>query len=158
MAQGEDPRLRQQAAVAELGQRALAAAPLEELLEEAVRAAARELGTELASVLELSHDGAGLTVRTGVGWPAGVVGSVIPVDASMASGYALDADDTVIVEDYAAERRFGPSAVQQELGVVSAMVAPIGPRSRPHPSTSCSRRPCWPRPVSSARSSRRCSS
>jgi PAS domain S-box-containing protein len=127
---GEDPRLRQQAAVAELGQRALGGAPLEQLLEEAVRTAARELGTELASVLELTHDGAGLTVSSGVGWPSGVVGSVIPVDDRMASGYALDADDTVIVEDYAAEGRFGPSPVQQELGVVSAMVAPIGPQGR----------------------------
>ncbi|MEA2467387.1 MAG: hypothetical protein QOJ57_1513, partial [Thermoleophilaceae bacterium] len=127
---GDDPRLRQQAAVAELGQRALAAAPLDELLEESVRAAARELGTELASVLELSADGSGLIVRSGVGWPPGVVGSVIPVERTRASGYALDADDTVIVEDYGSEQRFGPSPVQQQLGVVSAMLAPIGPRRK----------------------------
>jgi PAS domain S-box-containing protein len=128
-AKGDDPRLRQQAAVAELGQGALAAVPLEDLLEEGVEAAARELGTELASVLELTPDGGGLTVRAGVGWPPGIVGSVIPADRSMASGYALDADDTVIVEDYGTEERFGPSPVQRELGVVSAMVAQVGPRS-----------------------------
>jgi PAS domain S-box-containing protein len=57
-----------------------------------------------------------------------VVGSVIPVERTRASGYALDADDTVIVEDYGSEQRFGPSPVQQQLGVVSAMLAPIGPR------------------------------
>src|SRR4051812_37613230 len=126
--QGDDPRLRQQAGVAELGQRALASAPLEELLEEGVRAAARGLGTELASVLELNGDRSGLTVRAGVGWPAGIVGSVVPVAGSMASGYALDADETVIVEDYGSEERFEPSPVQRELGVVSAMMAQIGPR------------------------------
>jgi PAS domain S-box-containing protein len=128
--QGEDPRLRQQAAVAELGQHALAAAPLEELLEEAVRMAAGELGTELASVLELTHDGAGLTVRSGVGWPDGVIDSVRPVDPKKVSGYALGADDVVIVEDYASESRFEPAAVLEELAVVSSMVAPIGPPGR----------------------------
>jgi PAS domain S-box-containing protein len=128
--QGEDPRLRQQAAVAELGQRALAGAPLDDLLEEAVRSAARELGTELASVLELTHDGAGLTVCAGLGWRPEVVGSVVPVDDKLVSGYALGADDTVIVEDYATERRFGRSAAQAEADVVSAMVAPVGPRGR----------------------------
>src|SRR4051794_14399886 len=115
-ATGEDPRLRQQAAVAELGQRALAAAPLDELLDETVRVAARELGTEFASVLELNDDRRGLRVSSGVGWPEGVVGSMIPVDEGMLSGYALNADDPVIVENYASEHRFGPSPVQRELG------------------------------------------
>jgi PAS domain S-box-containing protein len=55
---------------------------------------------------------------------------VIPVDERLVSGYALDADDTVIVEDYASERRFGPSRAQREMGVVSTMVAPIGPQGR----------------------------
>lgn len=128
--QGEDPRLRQQAAIAELGQLALAAAPLDELLGEAVRAAARELGTELASVLELTAGGQALVLRAGVGWPPEVVGSPIPVDEGMVSGYALRAGDAVIVEDYASERRFGPSPAQRQLGVVSAMVAPIGPPGR----------------------------
>jgi PAS domain S-box-containing protein len=126
-AQADDPRLRQQAAVAELGQRALAAAPLEELLEEGVRAAANGLGTELASAFELTPDRGGLTMRSGVGWPPGVVGSMTPVDRSLASGYALDADDMVIVEDYDNERRFEASPIQRELGVVSSMFAPIGP-------------------------------
>jgi PAS domain S-box-containing protein len=129
-ATGEDPRLRQQAAIAELGQRALAAVPLAELLEEAVAVAARELGTEYASILELNPDGHDLTVVAGFGWPEGVVGATVSGDESLASGYALKADDTVIVEDYATERRFGPSPIQSQLGIVSAMVAPIGPRGR----------------------------
>jgi PAS domain S-box-containing protein len=58
------------------------------------------------------------------------VGSVRPVDDKTVSGYALGADDVVIVEDYASERRFEPAAVLQELEVVSSMVAPIGPVSR----------------------------
>ncbi len=63
--------------MAELGQRALAGLELDELIAEAAEAAARELGTEFASVLELTGDGLGLLVRAGYGLPEGVVGGVL---------------------------------------------------------------------------------
>ena len=56
-------RAHQQAAVVELGQRALAGAPLDDLIGQAVESAARELGTDYASVLELTGDGRALLVR-----------------------------------------------------------------------------------------------
>ena len=51
---------------------------LDELVAEAVAGAARELGTDFVSVLELTGDGRGLVVRAGHGFPEGVLGGVLP--------------------------------------------------------------------------------
>ena len=123
-------RARQQAAVAELGQRALAGMELDDLVDEAAAVTARELGTEFVGLLELTADGEGLLVRGGVGWPDGVVGAVIPAGDHTLPGYALHANGPVIAEDFRTESRFQPSEVQRELGVVSAMAAPIGAEGR----------------------------
>jgi PAS domain S-box-containing protein len=117
---------RQQAAVAELGQRALAGVPLEELVDQAVAVAARELDAPYVSVLELTGDRRGLLIRAGHGWPEGVVGGVLPSNEKTLSGFALRSDAPVLVEDFAREERFGPSEVQEEVGIVSAVAAPIG--------------------------------
>jgi PAS domain S-box-containing protein len=119
-------RARQQAAVAELGQRALAGIGLEQLLQEAAGVAARELGTQLVSLVELTDDQKGLLVRAGSGWPEGVVGAVMPVGEDALAAYALGGHGPVICGDFSTERRFRPSQAQRQLGVVSAMAAPIG--------------------------------
>jgi PAS domain S-box-containing protein len=120
-------RARQQAAVAELGQRALGGTRLEELVPEAVRVAARELGTEFASVLELTADGKMLKVLAAIGIPEG---TELSAGEELLQGYALRANGPVISEDLRSETRFQPSDIQRELGVVSAMAAPIGVRGR----------------------------
>jgi PAS domain S-box-containing protein len=111
--------------VAELGQRALAGVELDTLIAEAAAAAARELGTDFGSVLELTGDGLGLIVRAGYGLPEGVVGGVLSTRRDELPGYALDIDGPVIVDDFAAETRFEPSRLQRDLGVVSALVVQI---------------------------------
>jgi PAS domain S-box-containing protein len=123
-------RVRQQAAVAELGQRALAAGSLEELLEEAVGVVARELDTELVSLLELKSEPRQLVVRAAIGFPEEVLGAALPAAEDEIQGYALQAAGPVVVHDFAAEERFGRSPVQAAAGVVSAMAAPIGARGR----------------------------
>jgi PAS domain S-box-containing protein len=120
-------RARQQAAVAELGQRALGGIGLDELVREAVEVAARELGTEYSSVLELTADGETLKVRAAIGIPDG---AELPAGEELLQGYALRSNGPVIAEDLRTETRFRPSDIQRELGVVSAMAAPIGARGR----------------------------
>ncbi len=123
-------RARQQAAVAELGQRALAGAPLDDLIGTAAETSARELGTDYASVLELTADGGGLVVRTAVGFPPGALGTVLPAEPDQLPGYALRSNVAVVTPDFASEARFRPSELQRSAGVVSAMAAPIGTRGR----------------------------
>jgi hypothetical protein len=67
-------RARQQAAIAELGQRALAGTPLDQLIEAAAEQAARALDGDYVSVLELTGDRRGMLVRDGYGFPEGVLG------------------------------------------------------------------------------------
>ena len=123
-------RVSQQAAVADLGQEALRGRPLEELLEAAARAARHELETDFASLMELTRDRQGLLMRAGVGLPAGVTGGVLPFHADELPGYVLDSGHAVAVEDFQSEARVKPSSEQRDLGVVSAMAAPIGGHGR----------------------------
>jgi PAS domain S-box-containing protein len=98
-------RASQQASVAELGQRALGGMELDELLDMAAAAAARELGTDHVAILELTRDGRGMVGRAGVGLPDGVLGGVLPVDEADAAA---------------------PSPLQRDLGAASTLTAPIG--------------------------------
>jgi PAS domain S-box-containing protein len=119
-------RARQQAAVAELGQRALAGVGLDELIEEAIAHLTRELGTDYVTVLELTGDRRGLSIRAGHGLPDGVIGGMLPRGRDELPGFALDSGQPLVIEDFASETRFGPSPLQRDLGIVSAMAAPIG--------------------------------
>jgi PAS domain S-box-containing protein len=121
-------RARQQATVAELGLRALSGLPLDELVEQAVAHVALELGTDYVSVLELTGDRRGLLLRAGHGLPDGVIGGVLPVTRDELPGYALDSEGPVVTEEFASETRFGPSPLQRDLEIVSAIAAPIGTR------------------------------
>jgi GAF domain-containing protein len=121
-------RARQQAAVAELGQRALAGTPLDQLIEAAAEQAARELDGDYVSVLELTGDRRGMLVRGGYGFPEGVLGSA-PAGGDDLPERALRRG-AVLIDDFATEKRFGPSPLQGDLDVVSALAAPIGARDR----------------------------
>jgi PAS domain S-box-containing protein len=119
-------RARKQAAVAELGQRALAGLPLDELIDAAVARVWTELGTDYAAVVELTSDRRGLLIRAGQGLPDGVIGRVLPVRPDELPGYALESEGPLVIDDFATESRFGPSPLQRDLEIVSAMAAPIG--------------------------------
>jgi PAS domain S-box-containing protein len=119
-------RARQQAAVAELGQRALAGTPLDTLIEAAAEQAARELDGDYVSVLELTGDHRGMLIRGGYGFPEGVLGGVLPAAPEDLPGFALQCEGPVLIDDFATETRFGPSPLQRDLDVVSALAAPIG--------------------------------
>src|SRR5207249_10908017 len=62
-----EARARQQAAVADLGQRALARTDLSTLLDEAVALVARTLEVDYFALLELVSDGAALRLRARLG-------------------------------------------------------------------------------------------
>jgi PAS domain S-box-containing protein len=72
-------RASQQAALAALGQQALAGAVLDVLLSDAAAVAARELEADQVAVLERTRDRQGMLARAGAGLPDGVLGGVLPV-------------------------------------------------------------------------------
>ncbi|MCI0395708.1 MAG: GAF domain-containing protein [Chloroflexi bacterium] len=125
-------RAQQQAAVADLGQHALADVELLDLLDRAVTLVAQTLDVECCEVLELLPGGASLLLRAGVGWREGVVGRAIvwAGDYSQA-GYALSEQTPVIVEDLSAETRFSRSDLLYTHEVVSGMSVIIPGKNRP---------------------------
>jgi PAS domain S-box-containing protein len=125
-------RARQQAAVAELGQRALAGTDLSTLLSEAVALVARTLEVAFCKVLELLPDGTALLLRAGVGWKEGCVGSArVGAGTDSQAGYTLLSDEPVIVGDLRTETRFTGPALLHDHGVVSGMSVIIHGRESP---------------------------
>ena len=123
---------RQQEAVAHIGQRALAGAPLDELIAGAVAIVARVLEVPFASVLELRPESRTLLLRAGVGWRDGAVGRmVLPTDADSHAGYVLRSTGPVVVEDLATDARFGSAPLLAAQGVVSSLSVLVHGKTRP---------------------------
>ena len=114
-------RTQQQAAVAELGQRALSGADVPALLDEAVRLVASALGVEYASVLEQREDA--FLFRAGVGWSQGVVGTMLPAESQ--AGYTIRVGEPVLVTDLHTEDRFPVAPVMRAHDMRSAATAVI---------------------------------
>ena len=115
-------RTRQQAAVVDLSQHALAGRDLDRLMTDAVALVAQVLGVEFAKVLELTLSGEELLLRAGVGWREGCVGSVrVPAGRESQAGFTLLSHAPVVVEDLAKETRFRAPEWLVEHGVVSGM-------------------------------------
>jgi PAS domain S-box-containing protein len=120
--QERESRARQQALVAELGSRALAADDLQPLLDEAVGLVAGTLDVELAGVGEIVRGSDEIVFRAGYGWGEGRVGGrVDQVGRDSLMGYTLRAGEPVIVEDMVTDGRFTTGAIARDHGVVSAL-------------------------------------
>jgi PAS domain S-box-containing protein len=125
-------RARQHAAIAALGERALAGLAPASLMDTAVRALAEVLEVELVQILELWQGDAMLAMRAGIGWKPGVVGSYrLATVADAHACYTLQAERPVIVADMARDPRFGIPELLQQHSVVSAMSAVIRSRAGP---------------------------
>lgn len=126
-------RAQQQAAVAELGQRALTGLDLSALLDETVVLLAQVLKMEYCKVLQLLPDGSAFLLQSGVGWKEGYVGhATVGAEAESQAGYALLYDEPVVVEDLSEETRFSEPPLLAEHGVVSGMSVIIRGPDRPY--------------------------
>jgi PAS domain S-box-containing protein len=124
--------VRQRAALAVLGLRALAEVDLQSVMDEAVQVVASTLAVEYAKILELLPDGDRLLLRAGVGWRDGAVGNttVGSGEASQA-GYTLRSREPFVVADLRKETRFSGPALLLEHGVVSGLSVVIGDPEHP---------------------------
>lgn len=114
--------LRQQAAIAELGQGALAGMDLRELMQATASCLAEVLAIDMVEVLELLPDGEQFAMRGHVGW--GKL-HLVPV-AETHSGLCLTTRRPVIVDDTATEDRFSTAGFLREThGVISGLAVPM---------------------------------
>jgi PAS domain S-box-containing protein len=122
----------QHQAVAELGKLALGGCPLDVFLNRAVAELGRCLDVRFVKLLELSADGALFTVRAGIGWNEGIVGSTIDAsDAGSQAGFTLLNADPVVVHDVLTEARFAPPPLLSDHGIVCGASVIVGPLDNP---------------------------
>jgi PAS domain S-box-containing protein len=123
---------RLQAEAAELGQDALRGAPLQEVLDGAVRRVGRALGVDYCNVAELLLGGDEFLLRAGVGWKEGVVGRATVKSSGSQPGYTVLSDHPVIVENAMTETRFAPLPGLLGEEIVSAMSVVISTAEGPY--------------------------
>jgi PAS domain S-box-containing protein len=131
LARGElRQRARQQAAVAELGERALRDADINSLMQDAVNVVADTLSVDLASLLELDDDAGVLRVRSVCGWASSLLGYEIPAVDTTLAGTTVRKNRPVIVTDLAPGNGFAVADPVRAEGVVAMISVPIrGPES-----------------------------
>ncbi|GAC1601753.1 MAG: hypothetical protein NVS3B21_29560 [Acidimicrobiales bacterium] len=90
----------QQAAVAELGRRALDRADGGDLLEEAMQLVVKVLGVPMGAILGLSADSLTFNALNGAGWPEGIIGTVsLNNRAYLPWGAVLLTDTSIAIGD-----------------------------------------------------------
>lgn len=120
-------RARQLAAVASLGQRALAGRSLVSLLDDAVRLVATTLRVEAAQAFELLPGGDVLLLRAASGVPDDLIGTaVIDAGRESQSGYTLLTGAPVVCEDLPHDARFARPGHAAALGLRSGITVVIG--------------------------------
>ena len=125
-------RLRQQEAIAWLGEYAIGCQDLDLLFDQTVELVANVLGMEYCKILELQPGGEELLLRAGVGWKAGLVGqALVGTGLDSQAGYTLVSEDPVIVQDLRTETRFSGPELLTSHGVVSGMSVTISGRGGP---------------------------
>jgi diguanylate cyclase (GGDEF)-like protein/PAS domain S-box-containing protein len=122
----------QQAAVAKLGQRALAGTDLSTLMHEAVILVAQVLNVKLCGILELLPGGSVLQLHTGVGWQRGLVGTArVGTQATSQMGFTLLTQAPVVVEDFRIDTRFGGPPLLHNHRVISGISVIIPGQAEP---------------------------
>ncbi|MDJ0557313.1 MAG: PAS domain S-box protein [Microcoleaceae cyanobacterium MO_207.B10] len=115
-------RANQQAAVAVLGQKALASEDLDKLFEKATTLVAETFNVEYTNVLELLPGNYAFILCAGVGWKTGLVGkATVSADAKSQAGYTLVANHPVIVKDLRLETRFSGSPLLHNHRIISGL-------------------------------------
>lgn len=115
-------RLRQQATLSELGQRAMSARDLQALMDEVVERVAQVLEVEYCKILELLPGRGALLLRAGTVWREGLVGqTTVEGELGSQAGYTLQSSGPVIVDDLRKETRFTASQLLLDHNVVSGL-------------------------------------
>ncbi len=125
-------RLRQQEALASIGEYAVRSKALDDLFQEAARVVTQVLDRPFCKILELLEDENALLLRAGVGWREGLIGHErVGTGIDSHSGYTLLFEEPIILTDLRTETRFSGSKLLKDHNVVSGMSAVIPGRDRP---------------------------
>jgi two-component sensor histidine kinase len=122
-------RAKQQEALAQLGERALAEPDLERLLNDAVSTVALTLAVDFVKILELLPGEGALVLRAGFGWKAGLTGTTLTTAvANSFASFALGSAAPVMIADFGRETRFEVPQYVKDHNCSSGMTANIAGR------------------------------
>ena len=122
-------RIKQQEALVQLGERALAESSLERLLNDAVSSVAMTLSVDFVKILELLPGNSELLLRAGFGWESNLLGSVIAsANPGSYARFTLDSREPAVTDDFGGETRFEVGAYLRDHGCVSGLNATIAGR------------------------------
>src|SRR4051812_40787345 len=125
-------RTAQQAAVAALGVAALEGTEVTSLMDEAVGLVARTLDVDFCELLELTDDREALKLAAGAGWQPGLVRTALmPLGSEFHAGFTWGSRGRILVEDFAAEKRFRPTALLRDHEVASGISVTLGGKRTP---------------------------
>jgi diguanylate cyclase (GGDEF)-like protein len=124
-------RAEQQREAAEFSRRALAGAPVDVLMQDAVETLERTLSLRVAGVLECRPDRDVLVIGAHVGLSDELAEMEVPSGPESQSGYTLAVDRPVIVDDWSTERRFVKTDMLRRLGVASGVTVVIKVEGKP---------------------------
>ena len=128
-----EARVRQQAAVAELGRCALTGIDLDALMDEVTAIVASGLVVEYSNIFELLPDGTNLLLRAGTGWADGLVGqATLSAEGCTPASHALLVREPVIIDDLRTETRFRDSVLLRARGIISGVSTVIQGQARPY--------------------------
>jgi PAS domain S-box-containing protein len=129
-------RVHQQAAVAELGQRALAGTEIPELFNDSTRTIVDILHVDFCSLRELVKTGDFLELRAHTGTPPVLAQPSLPAGNASPSGFALESKAPIIFEDLHTETRFEVNQWLKDSSYTSGLAVPISIGEKPFGSLS----------------------
>ncbi len=122
-------RAKQQEALAQLGERALAEPDLDRLLNDAVSTVAVTLSVDFVKVLELLPGGGDLVLRAGFGWKHHLIGKILTAtEPNSFARFTLNSSVPVVTADFAAETRFEVAQYLKDHCCTSGMTVAIAGR------------------------------
>ena len=125
-------RVRQQEAVARLGQFALEERDLGAVMHEVVSTVAEGLEMSHSGLLAIEDDGTALRMVAGVGWDPALIGGLsMSTSEDSQAVYTLRSSGPVLVEDYETESRFAGSAHIRQMGLLSGISVVVRGRTGP---------------------------
>ena len=132
IAEGELQRAAaQQAAVAQLGERALQDGDPDSLMKAAVSLLAEIGGVQSACIWEVARDGRRLQLRAGLENRVMSAGQLVSAGRDSHAGAALESGLHVIVDDWSAERRYSMPPALRAMGAQSSLAVVIDGKERP---------------------------
>ena len=122
-------RAKQQEALAQLGERALAEPDLERLLNDAVSTVALTLSVDFVKILELLPGNGELLLRAGFGWKSNLVGTILTIsEPNSYARFTLESAIPVVIDEFAGERRFEVPPYVKDHACTSGMNVTIAGR------------------------------